>query len=279
MDKNRQWIPTGVPSFDPVIKGGFPAGSFVLLLGEVGAGSVEFVYTSMLMLAELKKEQAPLKPGFRLPEKIVYISFTKLRENVLQSVATLNVADVANVEDMLTFVDLSSDYFAKTGVPRHWLTDGAVTLDGFVAATKNKTLREALIDALEAHAPNNLVIIDSITDLMRESGGENFTRNDLISLLKVLERVSKQWNACIYALLTAHIFERNVEEEVSDCADGVLVFNWHALGNNQRQRMMYIKKFRGLMPYLEDDNVVLFETRVSASQGFEVSNIREIQGR
>ncbi|HMK48385.1 MAG TPA: hypothetical protein VK436_17310, partial [Methanocella sp.] len=79
--------------------------------------------------------------------------------------------------------------------------------------------------------------------------------------------------------LTANIFDRSNEEEVADCADGVLVFNWEATGTNQRQRMMYIKKFRGLMPYLEEDNVVRFETRVSASRGFEISNIREIIGR
>jgi KaiC/GvpD/RAD55 family RecA-like ATPase len=279
MEKNRQWIPTGVPSFDPVIKGGIPAGSFVLLLSEVGAGGSEFVYTSMLMLAQMKKERASLKPNFKLPEKIVYISFTKLRDNVLQSVSTLNIADVADVEDILTFVDLSGDYFAKTQVPRHWTSTDMMTLDSFKTVPKNKTLYESLVDTLEANAPNNLVIIDSLTDLMRGPVRDNFTWNDLISLLKGIERVSKQWDACIYALLTAHIFEPSLEEEVSDCADGVLMFGWQAIGNNQRQRMMYIKKFRGLMPYLEDDNVVRFETRISASQGFEVSNIREIIGR
>ena len=111
------------------------------------------------------------------------------------------------------------------------------------------------------------------------SASESIRWNDLVSLLKGIERMSKRWNSTIYALLTAHIFDASMEEEVSDCADGVLVFNWQVTGNNQRQRMMYIKKFRGLMPYLEDDNVVRFETRVSASQGFEVSNIREIIGR
>jgi KaiC/GvpD/RAD55 family RecA-like ATPase len=279
MDKNRQWIPTGVPSFDPVIKGGFPAGSFVLLLSEVGAGGSEFMYTSMLMLAQMRKEQARLKPNFRLPDKIVYISFTKLRENVIQSVSTLKVADIADVEDMLTFVDLSSDYFAKTPVPRHWTSTGTMTLDSYKAVPKNKTLFEALTETLEAHAPNNLVVIDSLTDLMRGPVRENVAWNDLVALLKGIERVSKEWNASIYALLTAHIFEPSLEEEVSDCADGVLVFGWQAIGSNQRQRVMYIKKFRGLMPFLEDDNVVRFETRVSASQGFEVSNIREIIGR
>ncbi len=279
MEKGRQWMPTGVPSLDPMIKGGIPAGSVVLLLNEVGAGGVEFVYMSMLMLAEMKKERAALKANFGLPEKIVYVSFTKARENVLHSITTLNIADVRNVEEMMTFVDLSGDYFAGTPVPRHWTPPGKreANLDSMLQ--KNKPLFESLIEALEAHAPGNLVVIDSLTDLMRGRVSENLTWNDLVSLLKGIERMAKQWNATIYALLTARIFEPNMEEEVSDCVDGVLVFGWGTTGGNQRQRMMYIKKFRGLMPYLEEDNVVQFETRVSASRGFEVSNVREIIGR
>ncbi|HUL61829.1 MAG TPA: ATPase domain-containing protein, partial [Methanocella sp.] len=248
-------------------------------LNEVGAGGVEFTYTSMLMLAQKMKEHAPPGPSFWLPEKIVYISFTKVRENVLQSVSTLNVADLRDVEAALTFVDLSRDYFAKTKVPRHWTTTAEMTLDSYRAAHKIKPLFESLIETLEALAPGNLVIIDSLTDLMRGREAENLTWNDVVSLLKGVERMSKRWNTTIYALLTANIFPPSMEEEVADCADGVLVFGWGSTGNNQRQRTMYIKKFRGLMPYLEDDNVVRFETRVSATLGFEVSNVREIIGR
>jgi KaiC/GvpD/RAD55 family RecA-like ATPase len=280
MENARQWIPTGVPSFDPMIKGGIPMGSFVLLLSEVGAGGSEFMYTSLLTLAQMKKEQTALKPDYHLPEKLIYISFTKVKENVLQSVSTLKISDIASVEEMMTFVDLSGDYFASTLVPRHWTTTSTMTLDSLKTAQKNKTLFDSLIDTLEMYGPNSLIIIDSLTDLMRgPSTSENIRWNDLVSLLKGIERMSKHWNSTIYALLTAHIFEPSMEEEVADCVDGVLVFNWQVTGNNQRQRMMYIKKFRGLMPYLEDDNVVRFETRVSASQGFEVSNIREIIGR
>jgi KaiC/GvpD/RAD55 family RecA-like ATPase len=279
MGKNRQWIPTGVPSFDPVIKGGIPAGSFILLLSEVGAGGAEFMYSSLLMLAEMMKEKVALKSNYMLPQKIVYISLTKTRENVLESISTMNIANIANVEEALTFIDLSSDYFAKTHLPRHWTNTSEMSLDDYKLSQKNKTLFESLINTLENYAPGNLVIIDSLTDLMRGTASESLTWEDLISLLKGIERMSKQWNASIYALLTAHIFEPCMEEEVSDCVDGVLVFGWDATSSNQRQRIMFIKKFRGLMPYLEDDNVVRFETRVSASRGFEVSNIREIIGR
>ncbi len=278
METKMTKIPTGIPSFDPVIKGGFPAGAFVLLLGEVGAGSQEFVYTSALMLSKMKRENVKLKPEMKLPEKIVYISFTKSRENVIQSFATMKVG-ASELEDVLTFVDLSATYFARTQVPSHWTTSSTEALNAFKSGQKNKSLFDSLIETLDTYAPNNLVIIDSLTDLLRSAVADKVSWADFVSLLKGIERMSKQWNSTIYALLTSRIFDQSNEEEVSDCTDGVLVFNWEATGANQRQRMMYIKKFRGLLPYLEEDNVVRFETRVSTSRGFEVSNIREIVGR
>ena len=279
METKMTKIPTGIPSFDPVIKGGFPAGAFVLLLGEVGAGSQEFVYSSALMLSKMKKDDVKLKPELKLPEKIVYISFTKTRENILQSFATMKVSSDSELENVLTFVDLSSTYFARTQVPTNWTTSGAEALNAFKSGQKNKSLFDSLIETLDMYAPNNLVIIDSLTDLLRSAVADKVSWADFVSLLKGIERMSKQWNSTIYAMLTSQIFDHSNEEEVSDCADGVLVFNWEATGANQRQRMMYIKKFRGLMPYLEEDNVVRFETRVSHSRGFEVSNIREIVGK
>ena len=47
-------IPTGVGTFDPIIRGGFPSGSLILLIGEAGAGNIEFAYTSASMLSILK---------------------------------------------------------------------------------------------------------------------------------------------------------------------------------------------------------------------------------
>ncbi|CAJ35614.1 RAD55 family ATPase [Methanocella arvoryzae] len=272
-------VPTGITSFDPVIKGGFPAGSFVLLLGEVGAGSQEFVYSSALMLSKMKYDHLRAKPDAKLPEKIVYISFTKSKENVLQSFATLKLASASELNSALTFVDLSTKYFARTQVPITWTTGSMGSLSELKSEQKNKSLYELLVETLDTYAPNNLVIIDSLTDVLRSAVADKVSWTDFVSLLKGIGRMSKQWDSTIYALLTSNIFDRSNEEEVSDCADGVLVFNWESTGANQRQRMMYIKKFRGLMPYLEEDNVVRFETKVSASRGFEISNIKEILGR
>jgi len=37
---------------------------------------------------------------------------------------------------------------------------------------------------------------------------------------------------------------------------------------------MYFEKFRGLMPHLEENDLVKFAVRISTNEGFDVSNIR-----
>ena len=59
-------MPTGISSLDPVLDGGIPPGSVVLLEGEIGAGSQEFVYTSLIYLSMLKQRQEQ-RPGSEDP--------------------------------------------------------------------------------------------------------------------------------------------------------------------------------------------------------------------
>src|SRR2546428_825233 len=39
-------VPTGIADLDSIVDGGFPSGSTILLLGDVGAGMQEYVYTA-----------------------------------------------------------------------------------------------------------------------------------------------------------------------------------------------------------------------------------------
>ena len=44
----KQRMSTGISSLDPILDGGVPPGSVILLLGDLGAGNSEFVYSSMV---------------------------------------------------------------------------------------------------------------------------------------------------------------------------------------------------------------------------------------
>ena len=90
-------IPTGIASLDPLIMGGIPSGSFVMLVGEVGTGNVEFACTSAIKLANLKndpvryasvKEQIERdgKEYLVIPEKICYISFSRSKDDILNEI-------------------------------------------------------------------------------------------------------------------------------------------------------------------------------------------------
>ncbi len=41
-------MPTGLPTLDPILDGGVPVGTMILLLGEIGAGHYEFAYSSIV---------------------------------------------------------------------------------------------------------------------------------------------------------------------------------------------------------------------------------------
>lgn len=79
----------------------------------------------------------------------------------------------------------------------------------------------------------------------------------------------------IYALLTAGIFEKEKQLEIMDFSDGVMVFKWEEIGASQRQRTLYIDKFRGILSHLEEENITKFQAFVD-QDGYSLSNYRQI---
>ena len=52
-DQTKRKMPTGINSLDPVLDGGVVPGSLILLLSDIGAGSAEFAYTSLIALTRM----------------------------------------------------------------------------------------------------------------------------------------------------------------------------------------------------------------------------------
>lgn len=267
--------PTGIDSLDPVLQGGLPSGSLVLLLGEIGAGDFEFVISSVAKLLNSKKHSGS---GI-FPDKVCYISFTRGKDDLMKEVASSFPEFHNIIKDHLEFKDLSEAFFSRSFIPISWRCASETVLSfESLKHDQEENLVVELIDYLDKNAKGNFVIIDSLTVLVQYCL-ECMEWKDLILFLRGLQKASKKWDGLVYTMLSEGIFDRNRQEEIQDCVDGVIVFEWDKKGISQRQRIMYMKKFRGLLPALDQDNIVNFETQISSQKGFEVSNIKRIRGR
>jgi len=116
-------MPTGIASLDPLLDGGIPPGSVVLLLGEHGAGNVEFVQSSIMHLAILKRNKKADES--LLPGGIVYVTLTRMQEDILREMAlSFNPDLYTQLAEEITFYDLSELYFDASIVPPDWYGKG-----------------------------------------------------------------------------------------------------------------------------------------------------------
>ncbi len=269
-------VPTGIASLDPVLEGGVPPGSAVLLLGEPGAGNVEFVQTLLMRLSLLKRNGVDGK-HLLLPENISYVTFTRMQEDILKEIAlSFNPAPTAHLGEGIVFHDLSELYFDASIVPPDWYGEGSIMERLQKKQRKeNADILAELARAIDQCPANSLIVLDSLTDIAPPlTEGKRW--HAFIAFLRGLQRAAKRRNNTIYLLLTSGILDRSRELEIADCVDATILFRWEDNGAQRRQRVMYFEKFRGVMPRLEAKNLVRFAVSISATEGFEVRNIRMV---
>lgn len=281
-------IPTGIETFDANINEGFPAGSVILLLEDVGAGGREFLYTSIYNIKSLKKnhnEPGSTKSDLKnsgenetndaliLPNNICYVSISKSRNDILtENAYAFQKGYYEAVRDGLIFKELSDIYFRHSIARNLWSEKKE-----FMRFDSNddKNILDELSEFMNQNAKGNIMIIDSLTDLFINEI-DYLNRTDFIMFLKGMVNISKTWNGLIYLLLSANILEKQMQEIINDVVDGVLVFEWFDKGSVKMRRNLYISKFRGLIPQLEQNKIAKFETKITYDGGFEVSNVRKI---
>lgn len=292
-------MPTGISSLDPVLDGGVPPGSVVLLEGDIGAGSQEFVYTSLIYLSILMQRQ-DAGSAAKVPDTISYITFTRLKEDVLSEIGLSFAPTLTqHLNGTINFSDLSTHYFDSSVVPSDWYcSDGSdecekkrnaspekvlAELSTHISPGRKNTLLKLLYLTLSLANPkkgkkgegSSLIILDSLTDLATQFP-EPERWKELTAFLRGLQRVTKTWNSTVYLLLTKGVLEPSREREIADCVDAVVLFRWEETVAQRRQRTMFFEKFRGVMPHLEERDLVKFVVRISPGSGFEVSNIRVV---
>ncbi|MFA4825118.1 MAG: hypothetical protein WC593_08160 [Methanoregula sp.] len=266
-------MPTGISSLDPILDGGVPPGSVILLLGDLGAGSYDFVYSSMANLLDVKKSGS-LQDKL-VPKELRYITFTRLKDDVRQEIIqSLHFDNISQLVDLIQFDDLSELYFDKSMVPDEWYSRSDI-ITRLQKRSGHENVLVHLSEAINAAQPESLIVLDSITEIATQS----ITRNswsDLTGFLRGLQRMSKQRGITSYLLLSQGILDSVKERELADIADAVMLFKWEESTGARRQRVMYFEKFRGVMPHLEERDLVKFAVRISTTSGFEVSNIRMV---
>lgn len=291
-------MPTGVTSLDSMIGGGFPAGALVLLLSEIGAGHKEFLMTSSIMTAAIKK--GLIKPAERdvvSPKDMWWITFTRSPEDLLTEVSLSFEKDLYNLfRENIKFKDFSEDYFRTSPVPMEWVSKevrearGKEKLEGLgeafagvhrtvaAPAIRPKTALESLAEFLTTKATSNVIVLYTLSDLARLYSDSDTRWYDFTLFLRGLQRAAKKWGGLIYAPMTARLLDERKEEEISACVDGVLSFEWETAGPTKRRRVMYFKKFRGLLPRIDGAAVVKFEVTITPTAGFEVARAELIEG-
>ncbi len=275
-------IPTGVPDFD-YLTGGLPAGSVVLLLGEAGAGHQEFALTSAVHLMLYYDEpelhrfyMGSAKGPFVYPQGVAIVSVSRSKEQVLSEVRESFHGIYPDVLlRHLAFHDLSPTYFRDSVVPTAWSSLPGPILGhaGGPDATADGPVR-ALASALDESGPQNVVIVDSLTDLLVRDGIEP---NDLLTLLKGLRRRAKEWGGLIYLILSEGVAAPALEHAVIDSVDGVLHFRWAASPNySHRARAMLIEKFMPVLSRLPAEHHGTFVIRINANNGLVTTQYERV---
>lgn len=275
-------IPSGIADFDQV-SGGFPAGSVVLLLGETGAGHQEFALTSATHLMFHYDEQqlhrfylAVDRENYRFPRSVAYVSLTRSREQVLQELSASFDELYRNVfERHLTFLDLSGAYFADTIVPTAWSAPtGGLLASVSGSRSSTDSVLTALASSVEQGGPDNVLIVDSLTDLLARPG---VAVAELLALVKGLRRRAKSWNGVVYLLLSHGVASADTEQALADSVDAVLSFSWNqSPTRSTRQRTLLVAKSMPVLTHVPHEHQGRFVIRISSLSGLVTTQYERI---
>jgi KaiC/GvpD/RAD55 family RecA-like ATPase len=275
-------IPFGVSRFDRVVDGGAPRGTVVLLVGDAGAGAREFMYTSATMNAVAHADvdlfelhYGDLHEDAALPPEVHYLSFTDDENTVREELSYVLDDDLVDAAtDHITVRDFSPEYFQLSPVPREWYVGETTTLQDLGGGKSRSDVLTALGSYLNEHAFDNLVVIDSITDLVAAVSDE-MAWNDIAMLVRGLGKAAHRWNGLVLAYASRETLEATQLGHLMDAADGTLQFEWES-GGSKRALTMVVQEFSGVLSQIERENIVRFETEIHDG-GFDVSDVRKIR--
>lgn len=275
-------IPFGIPRLDAIVGGGAPKGSVVLLAGEAGAGARAFLYTSALMNALASTDQeafdlhyGDIDEGAEVPKSVHYVSFTSSPDEIQREIRDAMDVDIVDAATPgIEFADFSGSFFQLSPVPRSWYGNERGALTDLSGDGKRKDVFESLGDYLDENAPDSLVVIDALSDLTAVVG-DHMGWSDIVMLVKGLQKAARTWEGVILLLVTKEGLTETELGTFVGSVDGTLLFEWER-GGNELVRTMVVQEFRGVLPEIEEEDIVRFETEIHDS-GIDVSDVRKIR--
>ena len=178
--------------------------------------------------------------------------------------------------DAITFHDLSEQYFHQSPVPRDWYAERTADITELRARQEREDILGELGERMNDHAPGNLVVIDSLTDLISTAGrDQDIDWSDIAFLVKGLQKGAERWNGLILVHLNRETVSATEYGQLVDDVAGTLEFQW-ASGGSSRARTLVVKQFRGVLSDIADEDIVQFETEIGDG-GFDISDVRKIR--
>ena len=275
-------LPFGVERLDSVLGGGAPPGNSVLVAGESGAGGREFAYTSAAMNALSLADPelfdlyyGELDEGAERPEAVHYISLSAGEgyvERELRYVMADEIVDA--VVDEIEFQDFSEEYFQLSSIPREWYVGEATSLRDLSGGENREEVLSAVGEYLSDNAQGNVIVLDSLTELVDAAGGE-IDWDDVAMLARGLGKAAHSWGCLLLAVVNVETLTEIQYGQLMDASGGTLEFRWES-GGSQRARTMVVREFRGILSQLESENIVQFETEIHDG-GLDISDVRKIR--
>lgn len=273
-DIGKQRIPFGISGLDNKFDG-IPVGSFVLLAGEVDSGVDEFAYTNASMLSMAINEPSMFNRNSdtevdqaSLPKEVHYVSLERNKELVLKKFDSVLDRQRYNVlVDNIIFKDFSEQYLSSMPL--------STPLTGGDKTDSNQGFQGLLNDLcgyLNQNAPDSIVVIDSLTSLMKATEFD-LKESQVLSFLTHLTNASRLWDGLVYVLFHRVHTEVREDAELATTPDGVMYFGIEELGG-ELHRTMYVGSFRGTLSKTQD-RITIFNSQITGD-GFEVSTVREI---
>ena len=269
-------IPSGIESFDMQIGGGFPRGSMVLLMGEIGAGQDEFAITVAERAASARNKGTGAKVF--IPRKIAWMCITRDREEVMRTASRFHSEFCSTFSKGVEFLDffvhclssiplpveLAKDFQAEGSRPRGM--EGLVE-SGMPGEIK---LLSSMAGAYSKLA-GDMVVIDSLTDLsmMFRSSGEQW--KTLTVFLQWMKRSCMSAGGITYAILNRGPFDEKLESELCLPFTDIVVFSKRSAVHGET-RTISIRKSSGRVVELPG------ETRLKMGQwGVELERAKLIR--